>query len=70
MTKPFMPAMATAAALTRAGKLTEATALIQSMLQQGAPTAAAEADAQPSTSDIIEGEFTAVAAAPPPLTAS
>lgn len=65
MTTPFARGMARATELTRAGKLDEATALIQSLLQ--GQTAA---EAAPADDDVIEGDFVTIenagGAQPPP----
>jgi poly(hydroxyalkanoate) depolymerase family esterase len=52
MNTPFSRGMARAAALTRSGKLAEATALIQSLLRPGTTPA------PPDQGDIIDGDFT------------
>ena len=60
MTTPFARGMARATDLTRAGKLDEATALIQSLLQ-GPSAASSPADLtenMPEADDLIEGSFT------------
>lgn len=56
MTNHFPFGMAQAAELTKAGRLTEATALIQRLLSGGAP----DSDRTPE-STVIEGTFTAIA---------
>jgi poly(hydroxyalkanoate) depolymerase family esterase len=71
MTHPFTRGMSRATDLTRAGKLTEATALIQSLLQgKAAPDAAPASPAD----DAIEGSFTrlddSLAQVPPPAEAT
>ena len=53
MTKPFAFGMAKATELTKAGKLSEATALIQSLLGKTEP-----AEAPPPEDDVLEGTFT------------
>ncbi|MCG6115970.1 MAG: PHB depolymerase family esterase [Mesorhizobium sp.] len=61
MTTPFARGMTRATELTRSGRLDEATALIQSLLQ---PQPAATAPA--TGGRVIEGDFTRLGDAPPP----
>lgn len=60
MTKSFNAGMAEATALTKAGKLQEATALIQTLLGKGQTPSAVAPD------DVVEGTFTRLEEAPEP----
>ena len=67
MTHRFIPGMARATALTRAGKLTEATAHIQRALGAArAPDAPNLSGTDPTAGDAIEGEFARMDAPPAP----
>ncbi|TGD43826.1 esterase [Pseudotabrizicola sediminis] len=69
MTKSFMRGMSRASALTRSGKLTEATALIQSLMHGNAapadPPGEGSGQANLADKDVIEGTFTPVGEAAP-----
>lgn len=58
MTTPLQRGMAKATELTRAGRLQEATALIQHLLQGNATSAEAEPARYPAPEDVIDGAFT------------
>jgi poly(hydroxyalkanoate) depolymerase family esterase len=70
MTQRLMPGMAEATRLTRAGKLAEATALIQQLLRPSAPAVAETVAAEPARDAAIDGEFVRLDAAPAPTAAA